>query len=119
EDDIKESKTEIICYENQSYFDFVSAKEKCMQNIKINGDHWIWGSTDIRIKINGKRFAVNLLLTQCELGKLLPKGSQSKNTCGVKNCVNPEHWILRNNIDAEYKLAEIRLLKHSKMEGKC
>lgn len=106
-------------------FDFKNAEDLVMENIKKEeGDHWIWQKIEkdrnlTRVYIKGKRFTPNLLLIQCELKQLLPKCTVSKNTCDVKYCVNPEHWILKGSDEAEYKLAKIRLLKNCIVEDDC
>jgi len=100
-------------------------REKVLDDVNIQqeGEHWIYtkitNETMPSIKISGKNITLNMLLLQCELGCILPEKTTSKNVCGVKYCINPEHWVIRGNDNIEYGLAKIRLLNKSIQQDKC
>ncbi len=103
-------------------FDFENAKNKVMK--KIEDGHFIWQRIENNgelspIQINYIKYQPNLLLLQCELKELFPSYTRSRKFCDKEHCINPDHWIILNDDDAYYKLAERNLLKNSYKEGNC
>ena len=114
----------IVIPNEDKKFDFVKAKEKVMKNVKIDGDHWIYTKinkydTTRLVDIGGKDLTPNLILLQCELEEVFPKGTRSKKICEENHCIRPEHWLLLNNENAYYKLGELNLLRNSVQSGSC
>jgi len=83
-----------------------------LKKITIVENHWIWTGT---LQKGYGRFLVNetnLLAHRYSYSKKYPDIIQGKllNTCGVKACVNPEHWTNKKSHGFKAEALKCRIL---------